>query len=53
MKSGKRLTVQQRKHIDSIGLNSMDWLIAKKLDDVWTLVHRQTGQAKEVRSDKW
>lgn len=53
MKNGKRLSAQQRKHVESLGMNSADWLIAKKLEDIWTLVHRQTGQSKEVRSEKW
>lgn len=52
MKNGKRLTRQQRQHIEALGLNSSDWLITKKLEDVWTLVHRYTGQAKQVRSEK-
>ena len=48
MKNGKKLTLAQRKYLDSIGLQSSEWLIAKKEQDVWTLAHRFTGQAKEV-----
>lgn len=48
MKQGKKLTLAQRKYLDSIGLQSSEWLLVKKLQDIWTLEHRLTGQAKDV-----
>lgn len=48
MKNGKKLTLAQRKYLDSIGLQSADWLLVKKQTEMWTLSHRYTGQAKEV-----
>lgn len=48
MKQGKKLTLAQRKYLDSIGLQSSEWLLVKKLQEVWTLEHRLTGQAKEI-----
>lgn len=48
MKNGKKLTLAQRKYLDSIGLQSSEWLLVKKLQDIWTLEHRFTGQAEDV-----
>lgn len=48
MKNGKKLTLEQCKYLDSIGLQSSDWLLVKKQSEMWTLAHRLTGQTKEV-----
>lgn len=48
MKNGKKLTLAQRKYLDSIGFKSSDWLLVKKQTEIWTLAHRFTGRAKEV-----
>lgn len=47
MKNGKKPTVAERRYLQSINLNS-DWLISKKLTDKWVIVHRFTGQVKEI-----
>lgn len=48
MKNPKRLTVREHKYLQSINLTSENWLISKKTSEMWTLVHRYTGQVKEV-----
>ena len=47
MKNGKKPTVAERKYLQSIKLNS-DWLISKKTSENWLLVHKLTGQVKEI-----
>lgn len=49
MKNGKKLTLAQRKYLDSIGLQSSEWLIVKKTNEVWLLAHRYVqSQTKEI-----
>ncbi|MGE7839562.1 DUF6906 family protein [Lysinibacillus sp. NPDC093712] len=48
MKNGKRLTVAQRLHLQSLNLNSDNWLISKCTTEKWKLVHRYTGQPKDI-----
>lgn len=48
MKNGKRPTVSEMQHIASHGLNSSEWLISKKQNSKWTLLHRESKQVKEI-----
>lgn len=48
MKNGKRLTVAQRKYLQSLNINSENWLISKCTSEKWELAHRYTSQTKEV-----
>lgn len=48
MKNGKRLTVAQRKYLESINFPSEDWLISKKTIEKWVLVHKLTGQVRQI-----
>lgn len=52
-RAGKRLTRRQHDHVQALGLDGNDWLICKCQLDTWTLVHRFTGQQKEIRSPEW
>ncbi|WP_168171816.1 hypothetical protein [Viridibacillus sp. FSL H7-0596] len=47
-KNGKRLTVAEREHLQALKINSENWLMSKKQSNIWTLVHRNTNQAKQV-----
>ena len=40
MKNGKKPTVQQRKMIQSKGLNAENWLVCKDTPEEMVLVHR-------------
>lgn len=51
MKNGKRLSKQQKFVLACHGLNPSDWLISKKLPDVWVLVHRTKNQVISLRFD--
>ncbi|MFS0557260.1 DUF6906 family protein [Brevibacillus borstelensis] len=44
MKNGKNLTRTQKLVLLSRNLNPKEWLISKKLPDMWLLVHRRTKQ---------
>ncbi|MGN7472461.1 MULTISPECIES: DUF6906 family protein [Brevibacillus] len=44
MKNGKNLTRTQKLVLLSCDLNPKDWLLSKKLPDMWLLVHRRTKQ---------
>lgn len=48
VKNGKRLTLNERKYLESLGLAVENWLITKKLADQWHLVHKLTGQEKII-----
>ena len=48
MKNGKRPTVKEHKYLQSLKLSSENWLISKKQADKWLIVHKLTGQAKEI-----
>lgn len=48
MKNPKRLTKAEHIYLQSINLTSVNWLISKKTNDSWLLVHRLVGQTKEV-----
>jgi hypothetical protein len=48
MKSGKRPTRNQSKHILAAGLNPDHWLIVKNQSDQMLLIHRETGQTKTI-----
>lgn len=50
MKSGKKPTVAERKHIERAKLNSSDWLISKKTSECWLLVHRYFDKRKEIKA---
>lgn len=48
MKNPKRLTVREHQYLQSINLNSENWLISKRTSDEWLLVHRLTNQIKAI-----
>ncbi|WP_371683565.1 hypothetical protein [Rummeliibacillus sp. TYF005] len=48
MKNGKRLTVAEHKYLQSMGINSENWLLSKKTSHLWTLIHRFTNRVKEI-----
>jgi len=48
MKHGKNLTRQQRKLVQSRGLNPDNWLVVKNLPDKLVLVHREKKTIIEV-----
>lgn len=52
-RAGKKLTRSQREHVQALGMSATDWLICKCQLETWTLVHRFTGQQKEIRSPEW
>ncbi|WP_157723874.1 DUF6906 family protein [Domibacillus aminovorans] len=51
MKQGKKPSRAERKVILSYGLSPLNWLISKKHNGMYTLVHRHTGQVKEIPMD--
>lgn len=53
MKAGKRPTRSQKAHLTSIGLSPSEWLISKREQFQWVVVHRYTGQVKYVRGEGW
>lgn len=48
MKHGKRPTVQQRKLIQSKGLDPSVWLIVKDTPEKMELVHRYSDRTKKI-----
>ena len=49
MKSGKRPTVRQRQAMEWAGIhNTDDWLVIKNRPHLLMVMHRYTGQTKEV-----
>ena len=48
MKNGKVPTKRQKIAIAYAGLSFDKWLVSKVNGDVLTLVHRETGRAKEI-----
>lgn len=48
MKNPKRLTVKEHQYLQSINLNSDNWLISKRTSDEWLLVHRLTSKTKAI-----
>lgn len=48
MKNGKRLSKREHLYLQSINLNSENWLISKRTSDVWLLVHRFTNKTKAI-----
>ncbi|MGQ7279992.1 DUF6906 family protein [Brevibacillus thermoruber] len=52
MKNGKNLTRTQKLILLSRDLNPKEWLISKKLPEMWLLVHRRTNRTFELWFDK-
>lgn len=48
MKNGKRLSVREHQYLKSLKLQSENWLISKKGNENWLVIHRITGQAKTI-----
>lgn len=48
LKNGKRLKRFEKQYLQSINLNPENWLMSKRKSDIWLLVHRLTGQVKEI-----
>ncbi|WP_173799899.1 DUF6906 family protein [Domibacillus mangrovi] len=51
MKNGKKPSRAARKVILSYGLSPNNWLISKKHNGMYTLVHRHTEQVKVIPMD--
>ncbi|MBT2615099.1 MULTISPECIES: DUF6906 family protein [unclassified Bacillus (in: firmicutes)] len=52
MKSGKRPTGRQRKAMEWAGIrDTKEWLVVKSLQGELLIVHRMTGQTKEVPNE--
>jgi hypothetical protein len=49
MKNGKAPTKKQKITIKAAGLNPENWLIYKKINDQFHLVHRETGTTKIIQ----
>lgn len=48
MKNGKKLTVKEMFHLQSLGMKPQEWLISKKCTDRLLLVNRKTLKTCEV-----
>lgn len=48
MKNGKKPTVRETQHIKSMRLNPSNWLISKKTSTFWLIVHRESGNVREI-----
>lgn len=48
MKQGRKLTIAVRKHVTKPVGRVADWQISKKETHLWTVVHRITGQLKQI-----
>lgn len=48
MKQPRNLNSSEREHISKSIANPRDWKISKKETDMWLIVHRFTGQVKNV-----
>ncbi|MEE3809068.1 MULTISPECIES: DUF6906 family protein [Lysinibacillus] len=48
MKNGKRLTVFQCQHLQSLGLEPNDWLLSKKTNVAWVIIERISGNARAI-----
>ncbi len=48
MKRPRNLSVSERIHLSKSIANIQDWQISKKQNDMWLIVHRFTGQFREV-----
>ena len=49
VKHGKNPTVVQKKIIKDAGLDPRFWLVTKNRDDMLKIVHRQTGEQREIK----
>lgn len=49
MKQGKNPTVKQRQAIATARFNTDNWLVAKVFPDRLILVHRHTGNSREIK----
>lgn len=48
MKNGKKLTVSQRQHLQSLGLEPNDWLLSKKTNIEWVIIERISGNVSVI-----
>ncbi|MBD8028187.1 hypothetical protein SFC08_13185 [Lysinibacillus halotolerans] len=48
MKNGKRLKRFEKQYLRSLNLNDENWLLSKKTTEFWLIVHKLTGQTKEI-----
>ena len=48
MKNGKRPTVAQKKYLKALGLNPENWLIVKNEPSRMVIVHRHSGELREI-----
>ncbi|WP_172645574.1 DUF6906 family protein [Domibacillus tundrae] len=51
MKRGKNPTRAEKAVIASYNLNPANWLICKKVNDMYTLEHRHTGKIRQIPMD--
>ena len=52
MKHGKKPTVTQRKVISAWRLNWENWLVVKDTSEGMIIVHRYSGEIREIRKDE-
>lgn len=50
---GRKFTRAEYSHAMTVLATADDWLLAKVEEWTWTVVHRYTGQAKQIRSERW
>lgn len=48
MRQGKKPTVAQRRHLESINYDSNDWLVIKWEPTDIVIKHRETGEVKHL-----
>lgn len=52
MKNPKKPTYEQRKTIQRLGLNPMDWLVSKDTPTEMMLVHRYTNAIRTIQKNE-
>ena len=51
MKHGKRLTVKQKRLLQSLKLNPENWLVCKNDSKVMIIEHRHTGTHRQITKE--
>lgn len=50
---GRKFTRAEYRHAQSVLANVDDWLLVKVDEWVWVIAHRYTGQARQIRNERW
>lgn len=48
MKNGKRLTKKEKIHISTYKLNPENWLMVKKMSDMWIIVNKISNKTRQI-----